>query len=123
VASSYWTHDRARVWLAGIRIVNGAAGLIAPSFLAKRVGAEPSPATTYAFRLFGIRTVLIGADLLSSDRDIRDRAVRSAFLVHASDVATAATLTLRRQVTPRAGLMLTAISALNVALALKAREP
>lgn len=115
--------ERARIWLAGIRILNGAAGMVAPSFLAKRVGAEPNAATTYAFRLFGIRTVLIGADLLSGDKDVRDHAVESALTIHASDVATAAMLGLRRQVSPRAGLMLTAISGLNVFLALRARQP
>jgi hypothetical protein len=115
--------DRARTWLAWIRIVNGALGLAAQSFLAKRVSgkAEANPAATYAFRLFGIRTVLIGLDLLSRERDVRDRAVGGAFRIHASDTMTAASLALRRQVRPRAGLMLTAISAFNVFLALRAR--
>ena len=113
--------DRARTWLAGIRIVNGVAGLVAPTWLTRRVDAPPNPAATYAFRLFGIRTVLVGADLLSGDRDVRGHAVRAALPIHASDVATAAMLTVRRQVSPRAGVMLTAISALNVVLALKAR--
>jgi len=113
--------DRARVWLAGIRILNGALGIVAPSWLTRRVGGQPSAATTYAFHLFGIRTVLIGADLLSRDRDVRDQAVREAFPIHASDTATCLMLTLWRRVTPRAGVMLTAISAMNVVLALKAR--
>ena len=41
------TSDQARIWLAGIRIFNGAAGLVAPRWLASRVtpGLEASPAT------------------------------------------------------------------------------
>jgi hypothetical protein len=121
VPRSSGRQDAARVALAGIRIFNGTAGLVAPGRLARRVGAEPSAATTYAFRLFGIRTVLIGADLLSGDREVREHAVRAALPIHASDVITAATLTVRGRVSPRAGVMLTAVSALNVVLALVAR--
>ena len=35
--------DRARIWLAGVRILNGAAGLVAPTWLARRVRPEPVP--------------------------------------------------------------------------------
>ena len=35
--------DKARIWLAGIRIFNGAGGLLAPKWLAKRVSPEPEP--------------------------------------------------------------------------------
>ena len=51
--------DKARVWLALIRIFNGAAGMLFPKKLAKRVSPEPeaNPAAVYAFRLFGVRTV------------------------------------------------------------------
>jgi hypothetical protein len=115
-------HARARAWLAGIRIVNGALGLAAPSFLAGRAGGLPNPATTYAFRLFGIRTVLLGADLLSGDTSVRRHAAQAAPWIHGSDVATASMLLLRRQVPTRTGVMLTAISALNLVLALRARE-
>jgi hypothetical protein len=115
--------DRARIALAGIRIVNGAAALAAPAFLAGRIrpAPEPDPATTYAFRLFGIRTVLLGADLLSRHPGVRAHAVRSALPIHAADVTTAATLGLRGKVSPRVAVMLTAISAANVLLAAAAR--
>jgi len=117
--------DRARIWLAGVRILNGAAGLVAPTWLARRVRPEPVPnaAAIYAFRLFGVRTVKIGADLLSGDAGVREHAARAALGIHASDTMTAATLLLRGLVTKRAGIMLTAISALNTFLALKARPP
>ena len=35
--------DKARIWLALIRIVNGAAGLLFPKKLAGRVSPEPEP--------------------------------------------------------------------------------
>jgi hypothetical protein len=114
---------KARLFLAGIRIFNGAAGLIAPRLLARRISPEPepNPAAIYAFRLFGIRTVKIGADLLSGDAGVREHAARQAPGIHLSDTMTAAMLLLGGQVTKRAGIMLTAISAFNVFLALKAR--
>jgi len=103
-------------------MVNGAAGLIAPGALARRAGADPSSATTYAFRMFGIRTVMIGADLLSGDRAVREHAARAALPIHLSDALTAATLTARGRISPRPGLLLTGISSFNVALALMLRR-
>ena len=117
--------DKARIWLALIRIVNGAGGLLAPKWLAKRVSpeTEANPAAVYAFRLFGVRTVKIGADLLSGNAAVREHAARAALGIHASDTMTAGMLLLRGLVTKRAGIMLTAISALNTFLAFKARPP
>jgi len=56
----------ARKTLAVIRIANGAAGLLAPEKLLGRLGVDTAVdrAGTYPFRMFGIRTVLIGLDLL-----------------------------------------------------------
>lgn len=54
--------------LAGIRLFNGAAGLLAPELLIRRLDPDrepPSAAAVYAFRLFGIRTILLGLDLLT----------------------------------------------------------
>jgi hypothetical protein len=117
--------DKARIWLAGIRIFNGAAALLAPKWLARRIRPEPEPgpAAIYAFRLFGVRTVKIGADLLSGDAGVREHAARQALAIHASDTMTAAMLLLRGLVTKRAGIMLTAISGLNTFLAFRARPP
>src|SRR5690348_14009069 len=57
--------DYARVLLASIRLLNGGLALLAPGFLARQVGVNPesNPGITYVFRMFGIRTVLIGAEL------------------------------------------------------------
>ena len=40
--------------------------------------------------MFGIRTVLMGVDLLSSDREVRRHALRDSVLVHGSDTISAA---------------------------------
>ena len=53
----------ARVLLARIRLFNGAAALFVPAVVVRRLGTEPeaSPTALYAFRLFGVRTILIAA--------------------------------------------------------------
>ncbi|MFJ1732834.1 hypothetical protein [Streptomyces sp. NPDC088254] len=105
--------------LAGIRIVNGAAGLLSPELLIRRLDPDrepPSPAAVYAFRLFGIRTILIGLDLLTH-RDERLREdLRDAVLIHGSDTATAATLGLNGRLPPRTAVLTTLISAVNTVL-------
>src|SRR5438132_7897338 len=76
--------------LAVIRLVNGTLALFAPGWLARRLGVNPEtqPAMLYVFRMFGIRTILIAADLwLEPDR--RRRALRQGILIHASDAGAA----------------------------------
>lgn len=106
--------------LAGIRLFNGAAGLLAPDLLIRRLDPDrrpPSPAAVYAFRLFGIRTILLGLDLLTN-RDERLRAdLRDGVLIHGSDTATAATLGLSGRLPPRTAALTTLISAANTVLA------
>ncbi|ANP53005.1 hypothetical protein J2Z21_000590 [Streptomyces griseochromogenes] len=109
--------------LAGIRLVNGAAGLLAPDLLIRRFDPDrdpPSPAAIYAFRLFGIRTILLGLDLLThSGERLRDD-LRDGILIHGSDTATAATLGMHGHVPPRTAVMTTLISAVNTALSVSA---
>jgi hypothetical protein len=82
----------ARVALAGIRLVNGTAGLVAPEKLAVRLGADPEdPALLYALRLFGVRTVVIALDLLRRE----PTALRTAVPIHASDTVAAVLLSRR----------------------------
>ena len=80
-----------RVALALVRLVNGFLGLLLPGVLIARIDtADPSsPAAVYAFRLFGVRTILLGRDLLVRDAYVRAKAVQEAPLIHASDTATA----------------------------------
>src|SRR5262249_19862778 len=76
--------------LAIIRLINGLLALLAPGWLAGRleVKAETQPGMIYALRMFGVRTMVIGADLWL-DPVARPRALRQGILIHASD-ATAA---------------------------------
>jgi hypothetical protein len=107
--------------LAGIRIANGGAALFAPRLVARRAGSEdPHPTTLYALRLFGVRTVLIGIDLLRRDGPVRRNALNAALIVHASDTL-AAFASGREGVPARHARMLQAISGLNTILAVTAR--
>jgi len=115
--------DYARVTLACIRIFNGTASLAAPSAFARRLGTEADGegSAVHISRMFGIRTVLVGVDLLSRDPDTRRHAQRMALLIHASDTASAAAAGLSRQLPARSAALATGISALNVVLAWIAR--
>lgn len=108
--------------LAGIRLVNGAVGLLAPTLLINRLDrdSEPNPAAVYAFRLFGVRTVLLGLDLLTNRGERLTEELREGVLIHGSDTVTAATLGLRGQLPPRTAALTTLISAVNTALAVSA---
>lgn len=111
--------DAPRLALAAIRIVNGAAALVAPRFLGRRVGIDPDSnrAAIYVLRLFGVRTVVVGWALLDSDPVVRANAVKVAPIIHASDTASAALAGLAGQLPRRAALTATAISSVNTALA------
>jgi|SRR5947207_8644689 len=116
-------HDCARVALAGIRIFNGTAGLLTPARLSRRLEVESaSGPMAYPFRMFGIRTILIGADLLGRDSAVRRHALRAAIIVHASDTVSAFAAGTSGALPRRAARMTTAISALNLALALLANR-
>jgi hypothetical protein len=69
--------------------------------------------------MFGIRTILIGLDLLRNRSD----AVRVAPIVHASDLLTAVLVTRSADIAPRTKAMIVSISALNTLLSLLMREP
>jgi len=113
----------ARVTLAGIRIFNGTAGLLAPSMLSRKLDAEEAAGPmSYPFRMFGIRTILIGVDLLSRDPEVRRHAVRQAPLVHASDTISAWTAGKLGALPPKAAKTATTISAVNLVLALLANR-
>jgi hypothetical protein len=114
--------DRARKTLGAIRIVNGALGLLAPEFLMRRLGVDVTTdhSGAYPFRMFGIRTVLIGLDLWMLTGDDLRRATRRAVLIHASDTLAAAATTVRGDLPRREGLVATGISAVNTGLAITA---
>jgi hypothetical protein len=115
--------DLARRALAGVRIFNGAAGLLAPAFLARRLGVEDAAGPmSYPFRMFGIRTILIGADLFAIDPAVRRHAVRAAVVVHASDTVSAAVAWRSGALPRRPARMAMAISAGNLMLAILANR-
>jgi hypothetical protein len=115
--------DGARILLAGIRIFNGLAALLVPGLLARQLGidADANPGIKYVFRMFGVRTVLIGAELLVQTGDRRAEAVRRAVLIHASDTV-AASLAAMSGRFPKNGRIIVLISAFNTVLALIARR-
>src|SRR5438270_8354833 len=98
------TNDYARIALAGIRLFNGIAALSAPGVLARRLGVDPdaNPAALYVLRLFGVRTVLIGAQLLLRNDRLRTNALRVTPVIHAADAAAAVVAGVQRQLPPRA---------------------
>jgi uncharacterized protein YjeT (DUF2065 family) len=114
--------SKARYALAAIRIVNGLLALVAPSLIIKRFGENPDndAAAIYGLRLFGVRTVLIGADLITQRGEPLEHSINQAVLIHASDTLTAATLGTSKRIQPRMAVPLTLISALNTALAVAA---
>lgn len=118
--------DAARVLLALIRIINGSLGLVAPSRIARPLTEDDDPDAPvpayYPFRLFGVRTVIIGTELLSKDPQVRERAVQVALPIHATDTASAALGGLLGQLPRRTALRLTALSGTNTLLALLARR-
>ena len=115
--------DYARVLLACIRLLNGGLALLAPGFLARQIGVDPdaNPGVVYVFRMFGIRTVLVGAELLQPRGPRRDEALQRAVLIHASDTLAAFLASTSSQF-PKSGRGIVAISALNTLLAIIANR-
>ena len=106
--------------LGGIRLFNGAAALLAPGSVTRRLGVDPdaNPAPVYPLRMFGVRTVVLGAELLLPlKQDHRVRAMRVGIVIHASDTLAAGLGGIRGQLPRRTAALLTGVSALNTALA------
>lgn len=106
--------------LGAVRLTTGTLGLFAPEILAKRFGdrAEDNAAAIYAFRLFGVRTIILGAELFLLKGEGLDRAVRLAPIIHGSDTIAALIASRQSQVSKASGRSLVAISATNTVLAL-----
>ena len=115
-------HDYARITLAGIRLFNGIAALFVPATLARQLGVDPAanPAALYALRLFGVRTVLIGAQLLLRDGGVRAHSLRLAPAIHALDASAALIAGGRGQLPQRAATTAAVISSINTLLAIVA---
>ena len=111
------------VALGLIRLANGLAALFAPAFMLRALGSSQaaSPPATYVLRMFGIRTVFLGLDLLARGPAHRREALQRAPIIHLTDAMAALTAGAARQLPPRAAVTTIAISSLNLALALVAR--
>ncbi|WP_330274679.1 hypothetical protein OG205_03000 [Lentzea sp. NBC_00516] len=113
--------DVTRTALACVRIFNGALGLVAADRMAKSLGDElgDDKRFVYPARMFGIRTLVLGVDLLtlkSGDANAR-RVLRQAVLIHATDTAAAVYAGKRGELPARAAKLTTIISAVNTGLA------
>jgi hypothetical protein len=108
--------------LAVIRLVNGGLGLLAPNVLVRRLGVDPrqQPVANYPFRMFGIRTIVVGSDLLVLRGSQLERAVQQAVVIHGCDTASALLGGVRGEVSRRTAVMTTAVSAANTMLAVAA---
>lgn len=113
----------ARIALGSVRLVAGSVGLFAPAMIIGRFGDEEpgrNPAAIYGLRLFGIRTILIGADLFRLKGRELDHALRAAPLIHASDTATVLALWQKKQLSPERARPLALVSGANTLFAVVA---
>jgi hypothetical protein len=110
----------ARLLLAAIRLFNGTAALFATHRLARQLGVKPedNQAIIYVLRMFGIRTIFLGLELLVRDGDALDDALHRGIMIHASDMTAAALAWSYGYLPPRTGKTTTLISAFNTLLAL-----
>ena len=113
-----------RVALGLIRLMNGAVSLLNPELVAGRLNGSGQrvAAAHYLLRMFGIRTVFLGLDLLHGTQAQQMQAIRRAPTIHGVDALAALFAGLTRQLPARRALVLTAISTINFALALAARR-
>ena len=114
-------HDIARRTLACVRIFNGAVGLFAPARMAENLGGPLGADKRFGYpaRMFGIRTLVLGTDLLllKADDLSAPRILRQAVLIHATDTAAAIYAGKRGELRGKAAKFTIAISAVNTVLA------
>jgi hypothetical protein len=111
---------QARYVLGAVRLVNGAATLFVTRPFGKRLGVDPdtSPAAVYALRLFGVRTIYIGAELLFARGEHLRHAVAIAPVIHVSDTVSAVLAGAGGQLPKKAARTAAVISSVNVVLSL-----
>jgi len=111
------------VALGLIRLANGLLALFAPGFMLRALGSSQvaSPPATYILRMFGIRTIFLGLDLLAGSPARQREALERAPMIHGTDALAALTAGLTRQLAPRTAATTVGISSVNLVLALVAR--
>ena len=115
-------HDFARIALGTVRSFNGLAALFMPRKMVQRLGVDPDAngAAIYVLRMFGIRTVFLGAELFLLEGARREEALRNGVVIHASDATAAAIAGIRRQLPRKVAAVAFVISSLNTVLAIVA---
>ena len=104
--------------LAGIMLVNGSLGIVAPRFLIRRLGVKPEiePGMIYVFRMFGVRTLFIAVDLFRRPHQ-RGNSLREGIAVHGTDMTAALVAAALGQLPWRPALLVAGISFTNTLLA------
>jgi len=112
----------ARIALGTVRSINGLVALFAPRTMVRRLGVDPdrNGAAIYVLRMFGIRTVLLGAELFLLEGERRREALRTGVLIHASDATAALIAGLHHQLPPKVARLVFVISCVNTVLAIVA---
>ena len=116
--------DQARRILAVIRLVNGGIALGAPRWFLRTIGVDPEAngAAVFVLRLFGVRNLYLGYELLAARGGEADDAVRAAVYIHASDASAAILAGLTGGLPARAALSGALTSSVNTALSILARS-
>jgi hypothetical protein len=116
------TSDVARGALGAIRTFNGFAALFMPRTMVRRLGADPDENGTaiYVLRMFGVRTVFLGAELFLLEGERRREALRNGVVIHACDATAALIGGVRGQLPRKVATLVFAISSVNTALAIVA---
>jgi len=113
--------EMARKALACVRIFNGAVGLLAPAKMAENLGGPLGEDKRFGYpaRMFGIRTLVLGTDLLllKAEDPAARRILQQAVLIHATDTAAAAYAGARGELQGKAAKFTVGISAVNTVLA------
>src|SRR3954453_15722380 len=114
---------RAPQALGGVRLFFGSTSLLMPTTAPPRLGVDPdaNAAPMHPLRMFDIRTVIIGAELLFGDERTKAQTIRLAPVIHAFDALSAALAGLTRQLPPGVAVKTTLISDGNTVLALMAQ--
>jgi hypothetical protein len=119
---SQGAQNAARYALSTIRLTVGATALLAPRTFSRRLGVDTRkhPGFIYLSRLFGVRTVFIGADLLLRDQPLQMLALRTGIVIHGSDTMAALLAAAFGQLPRGAALKAAFLSGINTLLSIVA---
>lgn len=106
----------ARLTLGAVRLANGSVALAAPRWYGGKAGLDldRDPAAVHIVRMFGVRTVLLGADVLVRPAPVRRASLLVAPLVHGADLASALTAARRGELPRKAAVTAAGFSAINL---------